>query len=114
VQPTNLLFLGILPIALRVQRRVRRARAADREQHAPQYPPNSLRFARLRVRLLGYPRFQRFLYVRVEAQAYDRANAGARAAALVFLTVSYCARPRLLLTTTSKRTGARMEPLRRF
>jgi hypothetical protein len=67
-----------------------------------QNPPYRLRLARLRVRLLRDPGVQGLLDVRVEADPDDGADAGAGAAALVFLAVSYCARPRLMLTETDQ------------
>jgi hypothetical protein len=49
---------------------------------------------------VGDPRLQRFLFIRVEAQVDNWADAGAGAAALVLWFFGDCARPGLMISTT--------------
>jgi hypothetical protein len=79
-------------------------------QCVPQNAPDRLRPRWPRLRLLRDPGVQRRLDVRVEPQANLGPNSGARPAALVFLTLSYCARPRLVVPRTYHRPGARRLP----
>jgi hypothetical protein len=70
-------------------------------QRFPQNPPDRLGPRGLRIGLLSDPSVQRLLDIRVEPEANLGSNSGTRTAALVFLTLSYCARPRLMVPRTS-------------
>src|SRR5688572_6097556 len=71
-----------------------------RPQYLPQNTPDRLRPRRLRVRLLRDPSVQGGLNVRVKPQSNLRPDPCAWSAALVFLTLSYCVRLRLMVPTT--------------
>lgn len=71
-----------------------------RLKRLPQNPPDRLRPRRLRLRLLRDPGVEGGVQLGVEAKADVRADSGPWAAALIFLVLGYCIRPRLLIPTT--------------